>query len=209
MRAALLSIVLISTSMFVSSITAQTSGHELQAGLGNARAFDGGGLSFAAAVERPLSASSSRVQHALGGSLWYSNMSIGSAPNTSRERHLMGIGMRYQLDLRTCCGPVRPFLAVPLQVLRSDVPSRATLQSANLLLTGIPDPGPPTPVEDRMGDDWGWGTGLEVGFRIGLSPGLSAQTSVQGLYHRIYESSTRNTAWTIHGGITYQPGRGR
>lgn len=206
MKAALLSIVLISALTFVSSITAQTSGLELQAGLGYARAFDGGGLSFAAAVERPLSASSSRVQHALGGSLWYSNMSIGSAPNTSRERHLMGIGMRYQLDLRTCCGPVRPFLAVPLQVLRSDVPDRTTLVSpASLSVSGVPEPVAPTPVEDRVGDDWGWGTGLEVGFRLGLSQRLSAQTSVQGLYQRIYESGSRNGAWTIHGGITYQP----
>ena len=65
--------------------------------------------------------------------------------------------------------------------------------------------GPPTPVEDRMGSEWGWGTGLEAGFRIGLSPQLSAQASAQGLYQRIYESGTRNGAWTIHGGITYQP----
>lgn len=207
MRAALLSIVFTSSLSFVSPVTAQTPSLELQAGLGYARAFDGGGLSFAAAVERPLSAASSRVQHALGGSLWYSHMSIASG--YSAGRNLIGVGLRYQLELGACCGHARPFLAVPLQVLRSDVPSRPTLQSASLLLTGIPEPGPPTPVEDRMGSDWGWGTGLEVGFRIGLSSELSAQTSVQGLYHRIYESSTRNTAWTIHGGITYQPGRAR
>jgi hypothetical protein len=192
---------------FISPVTAQGPGLELQAGLGYARAFDGGGLSFAAAVERPLSATSSSVQHALGGSLWYSHLSIGSG--YSAGRNLMGAGLRYQLEVGPCCGHARAFFAVPFQVLLSNVPSRATLQSANLLLTGVPDPGPPTPVEDRMGDDWGWGTGLEVGFRIGLSPELSAQTSVQGLYHRIYASSTRNTAWTIHGGITYQPGRAR
>jgi hypothetical protein len=207
MRAALLSIVLISSISFASAASAQTSGLELQAALGYARAFDGGGLSIAAAVQHPLSAPTNRVQHALGGSLWYSHMSIGSGYTAGRN--LIGVGMRYQLELRTCCGHARPFFAVPLQVLRSDVPSRPTLQAANLLLTGVPDPGPSTPVEDRMGAEWGWGTGLEAGFRIGLSPELSAQTSVQGLYHRIYESGTRNTAWTIHGGITYQPGRRR
>lgn len=207
MRAALLSIVLTSSLSFVHPVTAQSSGLELQAGLGYARAFDGGGLSFAAALERPLSAPTSRVQHAVGGSLWYSHMSIASGYTAGRN--LMGLGLRYQLELGTCCGHARPFLAVPFQVLRSDIPSRPTLQSANLLVSGIPDPGSPTPVEDRMGSDWGWGTGLEVGFRFGLSPELSAQTSVQGLYHRIYESSTRNTAWTIHGGIAYQPGRAR
>lgn len=202
MRAALLSIVLISTLTFVSSITAQSPGLELQAGLGYARAFDGGGVSFTAAVERPLSTSRSTLQHAVGGSLWYSEMSIASAPGSSYERRLTGLGMRYEMELRT--GGARPFLAVPLQILRSSIPERATLQTA-ALATGIPETGPPTPVEDRMGEDWGWGAGLELGLRIGLSPQLSAQTSMQGLYQRIYESGTRNGAWTIHGGITYQP----
>ena len=201
MQAALLSIVLISTLTFASSLTAQTSGLELQAGLGYARAFDGGGPSFTAAVERPLSAPTSILQHALGGGLWYSHMSIASGYSAGRD--LMGLGLRYLLQLRA--GRARPFLAVPLQVLRSNIPARATLQSASLSVSGIPDLGPPTPVEDRMGSEWGWGTGLEAGLRIGLSPRLSAQTSVQGLYQRIYESGTRNGAWTIHGGITYQP----
>jgi hypothetical protein len=201
MRATLLSIVLISTLTFASSLAAQTSGLELQAGLGYARAFDGGGPSFTAAVERPLSAPTSTLQHALGGGLWYSHMSIASGYSAGRD--LMGLGLRYLLQVRA--GRARPFLAVPLQVLRSNIPARATLQPASLSVSGIPDLGPPTPVEDRMGSEWGWGTGLEAGFRIGLSPQLSAQTSVQGLYQRIYESGTRNGAWTIHGGITYQP----
>ena len=201
MRAALLSIVLTSSLSFGSPVTAQTSSLELQAGLGYARAFDGGGPSFSAAVERPLSAPTSTLQHALGGGLWYSHMSIASGYTAGRD--LMGLGLRYQLQLRA--GRVRPFVAVPLQVLRSNIPARATLQSASLSVSGIPDLGPPTPVEDRMGSEWGWGTGLEAGFRIGLSPQLSAQASAQGLYQRIYESGTRNGAWTIHGGITYQP----
>jgi hypothetical protein len=203
MRLALLSIVLTSSLTLVSPLTAQTSPLELQAGLGYARAFDGGGLSFAAALERPLSAATSRVQHALGGSLWYSNMSIGSEPTSSNARHLMGIGMRYQLELRNSRGNARPFLAVPVQILRSSIPERATLQSAELLGNGVPDPGPPKPVEDQMGDEWGWGAGLEVGFRVGVSKRLSAQSSVQGLYHRIYESGTRHGAWSWHAGISY------
>jgi hypothetical protein len=201
MRAALLSIVLTSSLSFISPVTAQTSSLELQAGLGYARAFDGGGPSFIAAVEQPLSAPTSTLQHALGGGLWYSHMSISSGYTAGRD--LMGLGLRYQLQLHA--GRVRPFVAVPLQVLRSNIPARATLQSASLSVSGIPDLGPPTPVEDRMGSEWGWGTGLEAGFRIGLSPQLSAQASAQGLYQRIYESGTRNGAWTIHGGITYQP----
>ena len=202
MRAALLLVVL--TFTFVSPATAQTSGLELQAGLGYARAFDGGGLSFAAAVERPIAGQTSSLQHALGGSLWYSQLSIGSAPGSSNERRLMGLGMRYQMELRRCCGRVHPFLAVPVQVLRSDIPDRSTLQ-ASMLAQGVPDHDPAAPVEDRTGAEWGWGAGLEIGFRLGLLPQLSAQTSVLGLYHRIYEGGNRNGAWTLHGGISYQP----
>ena len=127
MQAALLSIVLISMLTFASSLTAQTSGLELQAGLGYARAFDGGGPSFTAAVERPLSPPTGTLQHALGGGLWYSHMSIASGYSAGRD--LMGLGLRYLLQLRA--GRARPFLAVPLQVLRSNIPARATLQSAS------------------------------------------------------------------------------
>jgi hypothetical protein len=186
-----------------SEIGAQTPRLEIQAGVGYARAFDGGGLSFVAALERPLSAPTSRAQHALGASLWHSRMSLGSAPTSSLDRHLTGLGIRYQLELRTCCGHARPFFAVPIQVLRSNIPDRATLQGANLSITGVPDPGLPTPIEDRMGAEWGWGTGAEVGFRVGVSGQLSAQTSVQGLYHQIYESGTRNYAWSWHAGLSY------
>jgi hypothetical protein len=175
----------------------------LQAGFGYARAFDGGGPSFAAAVERPLSAAASKLQHALGGSLWYSDMSIASSPNSSRDRHMMGVGVRYQLELRA--GKARPFIAVPVQLLRSDIPVGPTLQ-ASLSAVGVPDAGPSRPVEDTPGSDWGWGAGLEAGFRLGLSSQLSAQTSVQGLYHRIYEAGTRNGAWTVQAGLSYQPG---
>jgi hypothetical protein len=203
MRAALLSAVLISTLTFVTSISAQTSGLELQAGLGYARAFDGGGVSFAAGVENPLSSPTSKLQHALGAGIWYSEMSIASAPGSSNQRHLTGLGMRYQVALRA--GRARPYLAVPVQVLRSNIPDRTDILQASLSVSGVPDLGPPTPVEDRIGSAWGWGAGLELGFRLGLSPQLSAQTAVQGLYQRIYESGTRNGAWTIHGGFTYQP----
>ena len=183
---------------------AQSSPLELQAGLGYARAFDGGGPSFAAAVERPLSAETSRLQHALGASFWYSQLSIGSRPSSSDQRHMTGLGLRYQMELSS--GRTHPFLAVPLQVLRSSIPTVATLQGASASLSRVPDVGPRLPVEDRMGSEWGWGTGVELGVRLGLSSQLTAQTSILGLYQRIYDSGSRNGAWTIHGGISYQPG---
>src|SRR5215210_569592 len=76
------SITLISAVCLVSAASAQSSSLELQAGLGYAHAFDGGGPSFAAAIARPLSATTSKLQQALGGSVWYSQMSIGSEPNS-------------------------------------------------------------------------------------------------------------------------------
>jgi hypothetical protein len=206
MRTALDFFLLASAITLGSPMNAQTRQLEIQAGLGYARAFDGGGVSFAAALERPLSAQTSRIQHAVGGSLWYSEMSIGSSPNSSNERRMTGLGVRYEMELRA--GRARPFLAVPVQVLRSNIPDRADLvglRGGALSVRGVPDAAPAAPLEDRIGTEWGWGAGLEMGLRLGLSQHLSAQSSVQGLYHRIYESGTRNGAWTIHGGLTYHP----
>jgi hypothetical protein len=185
------------------AVSAQNPALELQAAFGYARAFDGGGPSFAAALERPLSAATSKVQHALGGSLWYSQLSIASNPNSSHDRQMMGVGLRYQLALRT--GRARPFIAVPVQLLRSNIPVEPTLQSS-LSVSGVPNSGPARPVEDIPGSEWGWGAGLEAGLRVGLSSQLSAQGSVQGLYHKIYEAGTRNGAWTVQAGLSYQPG---
>jgi hypothetical protein len=187
-----------------SLLRGQSSSLELQAGLGYARAFDGAGISFAAALERPLSDTASRVQHALGGSLWYSEMSVGSAPSSAPDRRMLGIGVRYQLELRNCCGQVRPFLALPLQLMQSSVPESSTLPGTGGLLAGrVPEPDPPVPPEDQPGTDWGWGTGLEIGFRVNVSGPMSAHSSAQALYNRIYESGTRHWGWTWHAGLSY------
>jgi len=207
MRAALFPLVLVSAAAFNSPALAQAPGVELQAGLGYARVFDGGGLSFAAAVERSLSSTASALHHALGGSFWYAHTSIASSPNDPEGRHILGLGLRYQMGLGSCCRSVRPFLAVPVQLLRSNIPDRAALLAADLLLTGIPNPSAPTPIEDRIGAEWGWGAGLELGFRFGLGRQLSAQTSVQGLYQDIYAASATNGAWSWHAGLTYTFGR--
>jgi hypothetical protein len=204
MPAALL-LFLLCTLLLHSSVQAQTSGVEFQAGLGYARVFDGGGLSFAAVVEQPLSADPTRtVQHALGGSIWYSDMSVGSAPNSSLDRHMLGLGVRYELELRACCGRARAYFAVPLQLMQSSIPDVPHLEAAgDLQLSRVPELGPPTPVEDKVGADWGWGTGLETGFRVNVSQRLRAHTSVQGLYQRIYEAGTRHWGWSWHAGLSY------
>jgi hypothetical protein len=203
MPAALL-LILLCTFLLPSSIQAQSSSLELQAGLGYARVFDGGGISFAAAVERPFSDSTSWVQHALGGTLWYSDMSVGSDPAGTLDRHMLGLGVRYELQLQACCGSARPFLAVPLQLMQSSIPEIPTALSSGELSVGtVPRAEPPVPVEDQMGADWGWGTGLEAGFRVNLSGRMRAHSSVQGLYQRIYESGTRHWGWSWHAGLSY------
>jgi hypothetical protein len=190
------------TVLLAGEIRAQGARFELQAGLGYARVFDAGGISFAAALDRSLSPPTTRLQHRVGGSLWYAHTGIASAPGDPYGRHLYGVGVRYQLALAPAAS-FRPFLAVPLQVLHSRIPDRDMLQVANFSGSRIPDPGPPAPIEDRIGREWGWGTGLEVGFRIGTGKRLSGHTSVQALYQDIYGTGRRHGAWNWHAGLSY------
>jgi hypothetical protein len=196
--------ILLSITCLNSPIQAQALGTQLQAGLGYARVFNGGGISFAAAVEHPISAPVSRLQHALGGSLWYAHTSIASAPDDPEGRHIVGLGLRYQVGIGTCCRSLGLFFALPVQLLRSSIPDRDDLVASSLAAHGIPESPSERPAEDRIGSAWGWGAGLEVGVRVGLANQLSAQTSVQALYQNIYESSRRNGAWSWHSGLTYQ-----
>jgi hypothetical protein len=200
MRAAL-TLIFVGAAGLTSEIRAQAPRLELEAGLGYARVFDAGGISFAAALHRSLTPASTTWQHALGGSLWYAHTGISSAPDDPEGRHILGLGIRYQLSLRA--KSFRPFLAVPLQLLQSNIPDRTTLLSTSLLLHNVPDPGPSRPAEDLVGAEWGWGTGLELGLRIGVAKNLSAQTSVQALYQDIYESGSRHGAWNWHAGLSY------
>jgi hypothetical protein len=189
------------TAILSSPAWAQRPGVQLEAGLGYARLFDGGGISFAAALERPLSDRSRRLQHALGGSVWYAHTDLASNPDDPDGRHTVGVGFRYQLGIgRSSTGL---FLAVPVQLLHSSIPDRTDVVSANLATHGIPDVPGERPAEDRIGSAWGWGAGLELGLRLGLGEQLSAQSSVQGLYQDIYDASRQHGAWSWHAGLTY------
>ena len=195
-------LILICTSAVHSQIQAQARTYEIQAGLGYARMFDAGGISLSAALERFLSPPDAGLQHALGGAFWYAHTGIASSPDDPEGRHIVGLGARYRLTFGRA-GSFRPFLAVPVELLHSKIPDRATLQAAALLVQGVPEPAPPTPMEDRIGADWGWGTGLELGFRVAVGERLSGQTSVQALYQDIYASQTSNSAWNWHAGLSY------
>jgi hypothetical protein len=191
------------TGLSATEIRAQGVRYELQAGIGYARVFDAGGISFAAALDRSLSPATTPLRHSLGGSFWYSHTGIGSDPDDAFGRHLYGVGVRYQLTLAKTAS-LRPYLAVPVQVLHSRIPDRdMAAQSANLGRHGVPEPEPPAPIEDQIGGEWGWGTGLELGFRLGIDDRLSGHTSVQALYQDIYGSEAPNGAWSWHAGLSY------
>jgi hypothetical protein len=196
-------VVILTSVVLCPPAQAQAPGVEVQAGLGYARVFDGGGISFEAALERRLSSPASRLQHGLGGSLWYARTTIASAPESSNRRKITGLGVRYQIGVGG--RSVRPFLAVPVQLLLSSIPDRATLQGGSLSASGVPDTGS-SPVEDLVGSEWGWGAGLELGVQVALGSSLSARTSVQSLYQDIYADGTRHGAWNWHAGLTYQLG---
>jgi hypothetical protein len=200
---AVFAFVLGSTVLLCGEIQAQAAEFELQAGLGYARVFDAGGISFAAALDRSLSPATTRLQHRLGGTLWYAHTGIASDPDDPYGRHVYGMGLRYQIALARAPS-FRPYLAIPLQVLHSKIPDRdMALASASLRRHGVPEPEPPAPIEDRIGGEWGWGTGLELGFRLAMGKRLSGHTSVQALYQDIYEAGSRHGAWNWHAGITY------
>ncbi|HZB27274.1 MAG TPA: hypothetical protein VE282_01835 [Gemmatimonadales bacterium] len=199
MRAALLS-TFVFTIALQSQIQAQVP-VELQAGLGYARMFDAGGISFAAGVDRFLTPPSTRLQHAVGGSFWYAQTDIASRSGDSEARQVVGLGLRYQLALRSA-GAFKPFLALPVQILHSNIPDRADLAATSLAFA-IPESPSPGPVEDEAGTEWGWGTGLEAGFRVGMGGRLRGQTSVQLLYQDIYGAGSSHSAWNWHAGISY------
>jgi hypothetical protein len=195
-------LVFLCTALLTSEIRAQAPALELEAGLGYARMFDAGGISFAAAVDHSLSPRSTGLQHALGGSLWYAHTGIATGLIGSDGRHILGVGVRYQVGLLRGRS-FRPFLAVPVQLLHSTIPEGLTADLTLLSTHSVPKPEPAPRVEDRAGGAWGWGTGLEVGLRIALGERLSGQTSVQALYQDIYGAGAQHGAWTWHAGISY------
>jgi hypothetical protein len=188
-----------------SQLQAQASVYELQAGLGYSRLFDAGGVSFAAAVDRSLSPATAGVLHGLGGTFWYTRTGIASRPDDPESRTTVGLGARYRLTLPGSQS-VRPFLAVPLQALYSQIPEsdRVDLLSGSLAAQSVPEAEDSyIPAEDLVGGNLGWGAGLELGLRVQVGGRLSGQTSVQGLYQDIYEDSSRHSAWSWHAGISY------
>jgi hypothetical protein len=129
---------------------------------------------------------------------------LASMPDTPDVgRDLVGLGLRYSLGFLNS-GSFRPFVAVPLQVLHSQVADHritADLQSASL--SGVPEASPLPPLGDQVRGEWGWGTGLEAGLRVVANNRVSAQSSLQVLYQDIYGSESRNGAWNWHVGLSY------
>ncbi len=203
MRSALLVVSLITLAL-PSPIPAQTFAPDFQAGFGYARLFDAGGYSFLAALDQPLSPVRSPVRQALGGGFWYAHTVLASVPDSPEVgRDLFWLGLRYSLGFLNS-GSFRPFVAVPLQVLHSQVAdNRPTADLMEAALSGVPQAPPPPPVQDQVGGEWGWGTGLEGGLRLVASNRVGAQTSVQVLYQDIYGSASPNGGWNWHISLSY------
>ena len=93
-------LLLVVTVTLSSVALAQGPGVEVQAGLGYARVFHGGGISFAAAAERPITSDSSALRHALGLSLWYANTTVASTPDAPGGRELVGLPGSFPVEDR-------------------------------------------------------------------------------------------------------------
>ncbi|MFL5461938.1 MAG: hypothetical protein ACJ8A6_11330 [Gemmatimonadales bacterium] len=203
MRSAALMVSLVTFGL-PSQLLAQAFAPEFQAGFGYARLFDANGYSFSAALDQPLSSGRSTVRQALGGGFWYAHTGVASVPDTPEVgRDLFGLGLRYSLGFLNNAS-FRPFVAVPLQVLHSQVSdNRPTADLLAGALSGVPQAPPPPPVEDQIGGEWGWGTGLEAGLRLIASERVGVQTSVQVLYQDIYGSDSRNGGWNWYAALSY------
>jgi hypothetical protein len=184
------------------------SAQEVHAGVGYAHIFRAGGFSFASGYLQPLNAPTSPLQHRVGGDFWYANTDVASQAPGNAARDVVGFGARYELELAHCCGRVHPMLALPVQVLRSSVPTTPEVLPAASRVTPavVPTPEPPLPSEDQGGSAWGWGAGVELGLRVGLGPQWNLQTSGAAMYQDVYAGSTTNGAWTLHLGLGYRFG---
>jgi hypothetical protein len=202
MRIACLPILAASLSGLCLSAEAQTPQLEIEAGLGYARIFHGGGFSVSGVLDKPIGSGLGPIQQAVGFGLWYAQTKIASAQADLRHRNIFGTGIRYRVATPRCCGPVHPFLAVPLQLLHSSI-EEFTQPIVALTSHAVPQPPPTPPVEDAPGGAWGWGTGIEVGVELGVGRNLTCQTRVQGLYQDIYAGAATNTAWSWHAGLRY------
>ena len=175
---------------------------EIEAGLGYARIFDGGGFSLSGVLDKSIGSGLEPFQQAVGIGLWYAQTKIASDEADIRHRNIFGTVVRYRVGTQRCCGPLHPFLAVPLQLLHSSIEEFPQALAA-LTSHAVPQPPPAPPTEDSPGGAWGWGTGLEVGVELSVTRNLSCQTRVQGLYQDIYAGAASNTAWTWHAGLRY------
>jgi hypothetical protein len=202
MRVACLSCLASFLSGICLSAEAQTPGMEIEAGLGYARIFDGGGFSVSGVLDKPIGSGLEPIQQAVGFGLWYAQTKVASAQADLRHRNIFGTGVRYRVATQRCCGPVHPFLAVPLELLRSSI-EEFTHPAAALTSHAVPQPPPAQAIEDAPGGAWGWGTGLEFGVELSVARNLSCQTRVQGLYQDIYAGAATNTAWSWHAGLRY------
>jgi hypothetical protein len=183
---------------------APLSAQEVQAGLGYAHIFGGGGFSFGLGYLQGLNPAGASVQQRVGASFWYANTDLASDAAGNAGRNLVGLGARYEVEMGRCCGPVHPLLAIPVQLIHSSVGERV-FPTEPLALSAIPEPGPTLSAEE-LTSAWGWGAGVELGAEMPLGAQWNLRTSGTAMYQDIYTESTTNAAWVLHLGATYRFG---
>jgi hypothetical protein len=179
---------------------------EVHGGIGYAHIFRAGGFSFTSGYLQPLNASASAVRHRVGGDFWYANTDVASQPPGNAARDIVGVGVRYDMELARCCGRLLPMLAIPVQALHSSIASAEPIAGGGVAPAVVPTPESPLPPEDQGGSAWGWSAGVEVGLRVRLGPDWNLQTTGTAMYQDVYAGSSTNGAWALHAGLGYRFG---
>ena len=147
------------------------------------RAFGGEGEGVAVEALRMLPFSLLGAQHSFGLSAWYTKADIASGHPFGAQRTLGGVGVRWQIAIDTS-GHVRPFVAVPVQLMFSSIPGMGAFPTSF---------GSPTvPVADRGHQRTALSTGVGAGLKLNVTSGVGFRIGVERLYHRLFDGDRRS-----------------
>ena len=147
------------------------------------RAFGGEGEGVAVEALRMLPVSLLGTQHSFGLSAWVTKADIASGHPFGARRTLGGVGVRWQIAIETLSGHVRPFVAVPVQLMFSSIPDGFFLASFG---------SPTVPVADRGHHRTALSTGVGAGLELNVTSGVGFRIGVERLYHRLFDGDRRS-----------------
>ncbi len=148
------------------------------------RAFGGEGEGVAVEALRMLPFSLLGTQHSFGLSAWYTKADIASGHPFGAQRTLGGVGVRWQAAIETLSGHVRPFLAVPVQLMFSSIPGMGAFPTSF--------ESPTVPVADRGHQRTALSTGVGAGLKLNVTSGVGFRIGVERFYHRLFDGDRRS-----------------